>query len=790
MKPRSPAREAGGPARPAGVAIPKRRRRVYRLVVALLVPLAFLIVAEAGLRVAGYGYPTDFFLTRSHAGRSVLVENQQFGCRFFPAHLARTPQPLMLETPKASGSCRVFLFGESAAMGDPDPDFGPARALQALLRDRFPGKTIEVANVAMTAINSHAAREIARDCASREGDIWIVYMGNNEVIGPYGAGTIFGPKTPPLWVIRLNLAVGKTRLGQWLQSVARSMKNRDAMPASWGGLRMFQDNQIRSDDSRLERVRSHYRDNLESIIRLGTEAGARVLVCTVATNLRECAPFGSLHRPGLTAVQLGAWETAYGQGVAHQGAGRCEDAVRSYGEAAAIDPSFAALQFRLGRALLALGRPKEAREAFRRARDEDTLRFRTDDALNEIIRTAAKQMGTAATRFVDVEAAMNEMSPDHIPGLNFFWEHVHFNFAGVYAFARAVAEPVSEMMPPGFVRDPAARPWLSEMECAKRLAYTRWNEQKILGEIYRRHQGPPCTMQLDHEERAEAWRQRLAGNAATGNRGALMAAVEAVRAGVPGPDFDWVIHKNVAQMLEAAGELPAALKEWEMVAGLAPQYANARYHLGNVLDQMGQSGPAEAEFRRAIGLQPNMAEAFSGLGLALAAQGRVDEAMTAYARAVEVNPDSIHAYINWGLALASRGEHAEAIEKYERALKLDPGAANAFHNLGLSLAALGRSDAAVRAFTRALEISPQLLPARLGLGREWLKMRNPTRAVAVLESGLPAAGNSAQLHLQLGLAREQMGQADIAAREIEEALRLSPGLPEAQAALSRLKGTR
>jgi hypothetical protein len=51
-------------------------------------------------------------------------------------------------------------------------------------RVRFPGWLVEVINTAMTAINSHVIREIAKDCVRLGADFWVVYAGNNEVVGP------------------------------------------------------------------------------------------------------------------------------------------------------------------------------------------------------------------------------------------------------------------------------------------------------------------------------------------------------------------------------------------------------------------------------------------------------------------------------------------------------------------------------------------------------------------------------------------------------------------------------
>ena len=125
---------------------------------------------------------------------------------------------------KPPGTYRIFILGESAAMGDPEPAFGAGRYLEALLHERFPRAKFEVINVAMTAINSHAILPIARDCARQAGDLWIVYMGNNEMVGPFGAATVFGTQAPPWPFVRLNLAIQQLRLGQLLAAAGQNLK--------------------------------------------------------------------------------------------------------------------------------------------------------------------------------------------------------------------------------------------------------------------------------------------------------------------------------------------------------------------------------------------------------------------------------------------------------------------------------------------------------------------------------------------------------------------------------------
>jgi hypothetical protein len=153
--------------------------------------------SEAVLRVAGYGYATDFFRPSLVRGQRVFIENDRFALRFFPPQLARTPAPLVMRALKPAGTFRIFVLGESAALGDPEPAYGAARYLLVLLGERHPSERFEVVNVAMTAINSYAILPIARECARHQGDMWIVYMGNNEMVWPFGAVTVLGRRRHP-----------------------------------------------------------------------------------------------------------------------------------------------------------------------------------------------------------------------------------------------------------------------------------------------------------------------------------------------------------------------------------------------------------------------------------------------------------------------------------------------------------------------------------------------------------------------------------------------------------------
>lgn len=257
---------------------------------------------EVVLRLSGHGYPTAFFVKSPVPGQATVVENDRFSRRYFAPALVRIPKPVAFPPTKSPEALRVFVFGESAAEGDPGPAFGFARILQVLLRERYPDRKVEVINTAVTAINSHVILPIARECADYGGDGWIIYLGNNEVVGPFGSGTIFGRQVPGLTFIRASLALKATSVGQLLDGwIGKFGRRESASPQIWEGMEMFLQQQVRQDDPKMKAVYHHFEQNLTDIIRAGTRSGTRVIVSTVGGNLRDCAPFASLHRPDLSS---------------------------------------------------------------------------------------------------------------------------------------------------------------------------------------------------------------------------------------------------------------------------------------------------------------------------------------------------------------------------------------------------------------------------------------------------------------------------------------------------------
>ncbi len=150
-------------------------------------PTIFFLLLETGLRLAHSGRDTRFFIPDEKPG--IYRTNPQYTGLFFPDSFGLKPLNYRLPKIKPTGNFRIFVVGESAAMGVPEPGFALAPQLQAQLHAAYPDKTFEVYNLGVTAINSHVILHIARQAVEFQPDLLVIYMGNNEVVGPYGPGS-------------------------------------------------------------------------------------------------------------------------------------------------------------------------------------------------------------------------------------------------------------------------------------------------------------------------------------------------------------------------------------------------------------------------------------------------------------------------------------------------------------------------------------------------------------------------------------------------------------------------
>ena len=759
---------------------PLSRRRIwlFRLLAATLIPGLLLLVLEATLRLAGYGHPTAYFVQTTIKEHDTWVGNQQFALRFFPPALARELDRPMVSASKPPGAIRIFVLGDSAAQGDPAPAFAFSRILDVMLRARFPAMHFEVINTAVTAINSHVILPIAADCARLEPDFFIIYMGNNEVIGPYGPATVFTPAAQNLTVMRATIALKTTRIGQAIASCIRGSATAK-MPDEWGGLSMFLGNRIRHDDPRMESVHDHLARNLRDIIGVGRGAGSRVIVCTLGVNLKDCAPFSSLSRSDMAGAELSRWTSLMDEGMAAEAKGMAEQAIAAYSSALTIDDSFADLHFRLGRCHATLGHDAQALSAFSLARDLDALPFRATSRMIGIMRDAGTNRETEQIYLADVARAYEQDSAHGLPDSSLFHEHVHMTFHGNYVAARTVLEQVERTL-----GSPAPDQLPSERACADALCHTEWEQLRIANEVLGRINGAPFSTQLDNADnkrRLEADIVRLRTSELPAE---LAAGDDAYRTALMHRPDDWRLHELRGRFLiEGRHDATNAVASFRQVLSAIPFDYHAQYNLAVALRDAKQLDEAAACFQEALRLKPDHADALSGLAILRTTQHRGDEAQALFARALALQPWNAEAHGALGRQAEAEGRFDEALDHFTKARYTTVQLATAHNRIAITLAKAGTVDPAERHFREALVLYPEYADAHFNLGNLLSRKGDKDAALTSFGDAIRLKPELAEAHAQIGQILLAKRQTDRAIESLTKALKLKPDLATTQNSL-------
>jgi len=709
-------------------------------------PLLLLTGTEVALRLADYGHPADFFIRDGKPG--VFRTNPWFTDQFFPPSFGLKPLNFRLPIQKPPGEFRVFVVGESAAMGVPEPGFGLAPQLRAQLRATYPGRAITVYNLGVTAINSHAILPIVRQAVEFQPDLFVVYMGNNEVVGPFGPGSVATNGVPARAVIRANLFVHRTRLGQLLQHAMQALGPKGAALKEWRGMEMFARNTVAADDPRLEAVYANFAANLHEIIGLSTRSGAKVVLATVAVNVKDCAPFVSVHRAGLSATELAGWKQAVDRGA--------------FADAVAIDPQHAESHFQFAQTLEEKGESESARSHYLAALQWDALRFRADARINDLIRAAVRSEPDRVT-LVDAAWDMGATADSLVPPADrrFFLEHVHLTWAGNYELSRLLAAGAAHWLPGDRL------PGLSSAACASAVGYTEFGHAGVAMSMDRLTSRPPFTGQLTFASARGQLQDEISETnrvvSAPGALAGMAAAVAEARRNDPENAF-LLFHE--ATLRAQLGDFATAL---ELNTRLAEQEPASPEHLAQrafLLQQLGRTDEAEDMLLQSAKDDPYYFQTYALLGWLWGAKGQWSRAIEYFAHLSERLPGNLAVRHAYAQARAGGGDWPGAEQQWRIILQSTPDDEEALKPLCMRMFKDGRAEAAIELMLAAHTYNPRSYANNARLEQIYETKGDNPRTIEFMRD-LAASGQvNSMLHINLAALLRQSGRAQEAAAEL------------------------
>jgi tetratricopeptide (TPR) repeat protein len=466
-----------------------RWKRALFLCITISLPLALLLALEVGLRVAGWGGYPDFIrrVGALPSGETLcLVEHGSFKPYFF----ANPTRPGYSESstfvmPKPAGTVRVFLIGESAAKGYPQPpNLAMSAFMQAMLSDAWPGRRVEVINLGTTAVASFPLIYQVRQALEFDPDLFVFYVGNNEFFGAYGTASINASGGSPAWMLPLLRAARGLALVQAFDELTYrgNDQSRTLMEEMIGQTFIPQDSPLRKTAA--TNLATHLGRMLSDV------KGAKVqaIVCTTASNEAGMGPLGEDDVRGLSEDQKAEFDRlmkAAADRVAagpvpiappSEAKGAQQGAIETLQKAIQLAPRSALARFRLGQAHAAAGDWTAAREAFLDARDLDTMPWRPTRGTEQAIQDAAKAHGAV---LCDVAERFRARASGDASGWELMDDHVHPSLLGQAEVARAVLGCMSALPEPLTVPESAIASLPDDATYASRLGTNAWDDFRV-----------------------------------------------------------------------------------------------------------------------------------------------------------------------------------------------------------------------------------------------------------------------------------------------------------------------
>jgi tetratricopeptide (TPR) repeat protein len=413
----------------------KPARRGIFVAAFLILPLLALIAAELILRAFGWGgFPARIREAgKLPSGATVcFVEPDAARPYLSPGTAATTlAERQTFLMPKPKDTVRIFLVGESAAKGDPQPrNLAVSAFLQAMLSDAWPEKKVEVVNLGTSAVASFPLVYQVRDAIKFSPDLFIFYAGNNEFFGAYGAAS-FGGRVPPEWGQRWMRAVRGLALVQVIEHrlIGNSDTTLNPLAASHGEMLIRADSPIR------KAAADSLAANLGTMLDEVRAAGVPAIVCTTASNESGLAPLGVDDIGALDEKQQRELKRLMTEAADAAEADNFPQAVNLLRQAVQLAPRHARVRFLLGQVLARGGQADLARTAFLAARDLDTIPWRPISLTEQAIRNTALVKGAV---LCDLAEIFRKQSTDGATGWDLLDDHVHLSLSGQALAARAM----------------------------------------------------------------------------------------------------------------------------------------------------------------------------------------------------------------------------------------------------------------------------------------------------------------------------------------------------------------
>jgi tetratricopeptide (TPR) repeat protein len=216
------------------------------------------------------------------------------------------------------------------------------------------------------------------------------------------------------------------------------------------------------------------------------------------------------------------------------------------------------------------------------------------------------------------------------------------------------------------------------------------------------------------------------------------------------------VYALLASVYEQTGHFENAIPAMRLAIERDPQSERYRFNYGLLLTNASAPDAAVIRLKEALETFPRSPRLWLGLGIAYFKSSKNDEAAKALTRAIELDPKFAPPFAYLGMTYVEIGQYDQAVKTYEQALAVDPKLGVVHYLIADAMQKQNTAEANAEKIEnhlfRAVELEPTFAPARLALGKLYLRNNRLSDALAQLERVIEIDSTLAEAYYQLGRA--------------------------------------
>jgi len=587
-------------------------------VVLILLPVVIVILLEFSLRLFNYGRTYDQWIP---AGEGRLTLNPEIAFRYF-YNTDRVPSANhnYYDEIKKENSYRVFVMGGSSAAGFPySPNGAFSRYIRKRLELLYPERKIEVVNIAMSAINSYALRDMLPGVLEKEPDLIIIYAGHNEYYGALGVGSV-ETLGDTRFIVNTVIWLNRFKTFELLRDAVKSVSGWFSTPVKSDGTlmaRMSQRQLIPFNSEKFYSGINQYEGNLRDILEMAKENNVPIILGRLVSNLKDQKPFESIR------------EVEYPP----------------------ADEIFSKAQYQSSS-----GNAASADSLFRLAKDLDALRWRAPEKVNQIIENLGKEFSYPV---VNLDSVFNAESVSGIVGDDLITDHLHPNLRGFQIIGREIFDKGLELgiFPDGYRKDYSLQ--AQDSITLSRYEFTKLDSTIALFQIIILKSDWPYTkVKISDQEKLKLLD--------------MQTYTDTLAYLVGKGDLSWeAAHLKLAQSKLVNGDLESFLKEISTATDEYPFDPYPYEFTAQLLVNIKNFEKAYHYLTKLNELQPG-AYSTKWLGIIDLINTKVDSAIGNLSKSINYNASDAQVYYNLAGAYSIKKDYQTALQMINRCLQIEP----------------------------------------------------------------------------------------------------------------------